>query len=70
MKACKDCRHYHYGLRERLEFSGPSLNARCMAAEAEYDKVTGETYIPIVYCWKMRLFGQPCGPEGTLWGPF
>ena len=40
-----------------------------MAAEPEYDKVTGETRIPFVRCWTMRLRPE-CGPEGKLWGPF
>jgi hypothetical protein len=70
MKACKDCRNYRYGWVERLELmGGPSNGARCMAVEAEYDKVTGETNIPVVRCWNMRL-RQECGPDAKLWGPF
>ena len=70
VKACKDCRHYRFGLREFLDSAGhASTGARCMAAESEYDKVTGETRIPIVRCWNMRLRSE-CGPEAKLWGPF
>lgn len=68
MKACKDCRHYRVSLLDRL-FWDPAISAKCGAAEPEYDKVTGETWIPRPRCWQMRMSG-PCGPEGKLWGPF
>ena len=69
MRACKDCRHYRIGWFSKI-LGQASYEARCMAAEPDYDKVTGETILPQSRCWVMRLPGEACGPDAKLWGPF
>ena len=69
VKACKDCRHYRLGWLDKL-LGMAATRAECMAADPEYDKVTGETFVPLRRCWMMRQLGRPCGPEAKLWGPF
>jgi hypothetical protein len=55
-RLCANCTHHQAG-----DGTGPWV---CTAPVQS--PLTGETYVPLMDCWKMREWGQPCGPGGRL----